>query len=84
MNVGGVEMGVQEEAFSTIREDWNEYELASGVRVRLKLVVHKIARVLGSDGKPSFTDGDPHVAVRHQVQIVTSGGHPEAQSGEAH
>ena len=74
ITINNQEVETQEESFQTIREDWSEYELASGVRVRIKPVVHKIARVLDKNGKPAFQkDGDPYVLVRHQVQIVTSG-----------
>ena len=73
--IDGREVSVRDEQFSTIREDWNEYETASGVRVRVKTVVQKISRLLDQDGKPAFqADGDPHIAVRSQIQVVSSGG----------
>ena len=69
---------ITDERFTTIREDWNEYETASGVTVRVKTVVHKIGRVLDESGKPAINrDGDPHIAVRSQIEIVTSGGATE-------
>ena len=68
-------LNITDERFTTIREDWNEYETASGATVRVKTVVHKIGRVLDENGKPAVnSDGDPHIAVRSQIQIVTSGG----------
>ena len=75
MKLGEQTISVEEEQFETIREEWNQYETASGVIVRVKLVVHKISRVLDGDGHPAFSeDGDPRIAVKHQVQIVASGG----------
>lgn len=85
LSVGGTELLVHDEEFRTIREDWSEYELASGAKVRVKLIVQKISRVLDKDGNPEFdTDGDPRVVIRHQVQIVASGGPSATQDGEAH
>ena len=73
---------LRNESFRTIREDWNEYEMASGVTVRVKTVVQKIGRVLDSDGKPQFdAEGDPHVVVRSQIQVVSSGGPAEDAEG---
>jgi hypothetical protein len=78
MKIEGRDAVVRDERFKTVTEDWNEYETASGVTVRVKTVVHKIARVLDQNGKPSFNkDGDPHMAVRTQIQVVTSGGPTE-------
>jgi hypothetical protein len=73
INIGGVEYNGQEVDFKIINEDWNEYELYDGGRVRLKTTAQKIVRVLDAQGKPAFTpDGDPHVLVRHNTQVVTS------------
>ena len=78
MKIEGRDAPVRDERFKTITEDWNEYETASGVTVRVKTVVHKIARVLDPKGKPAFSrDGDPQMAVRTQIQVVTSGGPTE-------
>jgi hypothetical protein len=32
LKVAGKDLVVQDEQFKTVREDWNEYEMASGVR----------------------------------------------------
>ena len=78
MKIEGRDAAVMDERFKTVTEDWNEYETASGVTVRVKTVVHKIARVLDQSGKPAFSrDGDPHMVVRTQIQVVTSGGPTE-------
>ena len=73
INIGGVEYSGQEVSFKVVNEEWNEYELYDGGRVRLKTTAQKIVRVLDKDDKPAFTpDGDPHVLVRHNTQVVTS------------
>ena len=75
--IDGRDMVVGDEKFRTVTEDWNEYETVSGVIVRVKTVVHKIGRIRDQNGKPVFTaEGDPHMAVRSQIQVVTSGGQP--------
>ncbi len=75
MNIGGNQRNVREASFDTVKEDWNEYQLESGSRVRVKVIVHKIFLMLDAEGKPAFTDeGDPEVAVRHPIQVVASGG----------
>ncbi len=41
--------------FKTVSEEWNEYELEDGTRMRLKTVVSKILRLEGTYN----ADGDP-------------------------
>ena len=43
---------VADEEFKIHADDWNEYETASGVKVRVRLIVNQIARVLDTDGNP--------------------------------
>src|ERR1700730_2559166 len=76
LNIGpNQQVQAVEEEFSTVREDWNEYETASGVKIRVKPLVAKIFRIVDSSGRPAFApDGDPQVLVRQSVQIVASGG----------
>ena len=85
MEIDGRTRNVREESFDADKECWNEYSLANGDNVRIKVVVHKIFRVLDEDGNPAFTaDGDPEVAVRHQVQVSASGGPASNIDGEVH
>ena len=71
--VAGKEYEVREESYDVIREDWAEYLMASGVRVRVKPQVVKLFRILDDNGQPAFTpQGDPFVIVRHQVVLVSS------------
>jgi hypothetical protein len=70
IRLGEQEVDAIELDFSIKREEWNEYELADGGRVRIKTSVAKIFRVLDSNGKPAFLpDGDPAVVVRHNSEI---------------
>jgi hypothetical protein len=59
--------------FKPVSEQWDEYELADGGRVRVKTVVQRIYRIVDSEGKATRTpDGDPAVVVRHGTLIVSS------------
>ena len=85
MEVGGQTKNVREETFRATKEEWDEYTLGNGDRVRIKLVVHKIYRVLDAQGNPAFTaDGDPEIVVRHQAQVTASSEIGPEQQGEAH
>lgn len=70
VRVGDQEVDAMDMDFEIKREDWNEYELADGGRVRVKTTVLKILRVLDADGKPAATpDGDPMLVVQHKSDI---------------
>ena len=77
----GQEYPVHECAFEIEREDWNKYRLEDGTQVRVKVQVFKIFRVVDEAGNPqAITAGDdtqPHVIVRHRVEIVASPGADE-------
>lgn len=71
VTVEGQEFDAIELQFDVRKEDWNEYDLLDGGRIRLKTSVLKILRVLDSNGNPASTpDGEPHYLVRHRVDIV--------------
>lgn len=62
---------LQNEHFDTHHEDWNEYELEGGLRVRVRVIVTAIARARRQDGKLLKTeDGDPMVRVGHSVVVT--------------
>ena len=82
--VGGKKLSIQDEKFSVVREDWNEYELASGVTVRVRLTVMRIARVLDKNGLPAMNGEEPHVTIKHQVMITAAGGPGSDIPLEAH
>jgi hypothetical protein len=74
------EYEAREEEFEIFKEEWNEYRLLSGGRVRLKTSAQKIFQVLGDDGKPLRTpDGEPVMYVRHGTQVVAT--KPEGPHG---
>ena len=71
--LGDQEVEAIEQDFKVKQEEWNEYELADGGRIRVKTTVLKILRVLDSNGKPAFTpQGDPMVIVQHKSDIASS------------
>lgn len=73
ISVNGQEVDAVEVEFSIKHEDWNEYELADGGRVRAKLSAQRILRVLDADGKPAISaEGDPLIVVQSQNQVVAS------------
>ena len=70
--VDGKEITAREEPFAVVKEDWNEYILESGVRVRVKASVAKLGRQLDEEG--NYTEnqfGDPAVLVRYALEVVT-------------
>lgn len=71
--INGKEYNVREESFEIIRQDWAEFRLESGVRLRVKPEVVKIFRILDEKGQPAFTEqGDPFVMVRGQMVLAAS------------
>ena len=73
LKLGDTEVDAIEQDFEIAREEWNEYRLADGGRVRVKTSVQKIFRLLDSEGKPLYSpEGDPQVLVRHVAEIVAS------------
>lgn len=73
IKLGNTEVDVLELDFEVVREEWNEYRLLDGGRVRIKAIPQKIFRALDAEGKPSFTpEGDPNIIVRNSLNIVTS------------
>jgi hypothetical protein len=71
IQLGGQEMEVLELDFNVRSEQWNEYDLLDGGRVRIKTTPLKIARVLDENGKPAYTpEGDPNIIVNHTTHVV--------------
>ena len=72
INVNGQELEVTDVEFDPAKpEAWNEYALADGGRVRIKLSVNRILQVLDAEGKPARTpDGDRFLIVQSQNQMV--------------
>ena len=75
VRIGKQEFLVADEGFKTLIDDWNEYETASGIKVRVRLIVNQLYRLLDKDGKPVFdSQGDPSVLVHSQNIVVATGG----------
>ena len=71
MKLGDREVYVREEQFEIAREEWNEYRLLDGGRVRVKTSVFRIFRIVDESNTPQFTaEGDPELIVRHNTQVV--------------
>lgn len=71
VKVGDKEVDAMDMDFTVRHEEWNEYELADGGRLRVRTTVATILRVLDDNGKPAFDEaGDPVFAVRHNTQVV--------------
>ena len=58
--------------FKALKEDWNEYELEDGTRVRVKLVVQSISYALDpSTGEVIRSpSGEPVLNVKHSVVVA--------------
>jgi hypothetical protein len=57
VNYQGVERDAVEVDFKIVKEDWNEYNLDDGTRIKLKPVATVIIRIPGvfdSDGNPIY------------------------------
>ena len=71
--LGEREVDALEMDFQTAREDWNDYRLLDGGRVRVKTVVAKILWVVDEAGNRMYNDqGEPIILVRNQVQVISS------------
>ena len=71
--VGGEQWDVKEVPFDVVKEDWSEYTLPDGSRVRLKTIVGKIYIRVDAQGQPMQNEvGDPFVSVAHNIQILAS------------
>ena len=69
----GRDVNAVEAAFDIKREDWNEYELTDGGRVRVKTVVQKILKVVDDEGRQVYDgNGDPIMIARNSVVISAS------------
>jgi hypothetical protein len=67
----GSELNVRDEEFEVVREEWSEYRLKDGGKVRLRATALAISRVLDAEGKPTYgPDGQPAFVVNNQVQVV--------------
>jgi len=61
--------------FEVVREDWNEYALEGGVRVRVKASDAKIGRQVDAAGNYTVNEhGEPAVLVRYALEVVTAKG----------
>jgi hypothetical protein len=57
VNFQGREVDAVEVDFKTIKEEWNEYDLTDGTRIRLKSVASNMVRVINeydNDGNPIY------------------------------
>jgi len=73
VNINGVDHEAVEISFEIVKEDWNEYKLLDGGRVRTKTVVQRIFKVTEADGSQTKTPaGEPLYIVRHNTQVVPS------------
>lgn len=72
INVNGQDLEVIDVGFEATKpEGWNEYELADGGRVRIKMTVIRILQVLDAEGKPAKNpDGDRFLIVQSNNQLV--------------
>ena len=76
--------------FRTVREDFNEYELEDGTRVKVKVVLADVRMALDEEGKPKLNpDGNPiyhfnfetKVRILPKNRVVTMRGPPKPPEG---
>ncbi len=72
INVNGQDLEVIDVAFDPVKaETWNEYALADGGRIRIKLSVNRVLQVLEPDGSHARTpENDRYLVVQSNNQLV--------------
>ena len=71
VRIEGTDRNAIEVDFEIAREEWNEYRLVGGGRIRIKITPLRVFRVLDDQGEVAWTEqGDPFVYVRYNTQIV--------------
>lgn len=66
--VRGIELG-----FEIVKEDWNEYLLDDGTKLRVKNVLIRALRLVDEEGNPQQTPmGDPEIFINSTVTVVAS------------
>ena len=72
INAGGQEVDAIEVDFEIAREEWNEYKLLDGGKVRVKTTVNRIMRVVDEKGNGrNNADGTPMFVVSHKSDVVS-------------
>lgn len=60
--------------FEIVKEDWNEYILEDGTKLRIKTVLVRALRLVDDEGQPRRTpDGDPEIFVNTSITVVANG-----------
>lgn len=60
--------------FEIVKEDWNEYILEDGTKLRIKTVLVRALRLIDDEGQPRRTpDGDPEIFVNTSITVVANG-----------
>ena len=72
VKVSGKDMQAVDVDFEIGREEWNEYRLLDGGKLRVKTTVTNICRVLDQDGKPMMNEatGDPMYIISHKTDVT--------------
>lgn len=71
--IGDKQFDGRDEPFETVREEWNEYKLADGRRVRAKLVIQRITQALDENGNVLCNEeGDPIIVAKHAIHILSA------------
>ena len=60
--------------FEIVKEDWNEYILEDGTKLRIKTVLVRALRLVDDEGQPRRTpDGDHQIFVNTSITVVANG-----------
>jgi hypothetical protein len=82
VNFQGREADAVEVDFKTVIEDWNEYDLADGTRIKLKSVASNIVRLMNeydNDGNPIYLVKSSNVLALSVPENLKRGGKIEAR-----
>ena len=59
--------------YDVVKEEWCEYILEDGTKVRVRLVVTRMQKVLDHDGNPLlFENGEPQLNDEGSITVITS------------
>ena len=73
VNLNGEEHFAIEQSFTIASEQWNEYDLADGGRVRMKTTPVKIFKIVDGEGQPLYDEeGELQFFIRHTTTIASS------------
>lgn len=71
VKVDGRDAQVNFQTYETLTEEWSEYRLKDGTKIKIKPAILRVGRILDDHGEPAVTpDGSPAVCVTSNTLIL--------------